>query len=146
MEGLTVSYFTRESKMYDTLMQMGRWFGFRDGYVDLCRLYVTDDLFTWFKHISFATEDLRDQIQYMNEDEETPENFGLRVATHPKLKSQVLRKYNQVKNGVLHLVMFLVRQELLMLMLKNMIEIFMQLKNCFLYVENRKRQKNIGRK
>mgnify|MGYP005752832603 CR=1 FL=1 len=86
LEGLTVSYFTRESKMYDTLMQMGRWFGFRDGYVDLCRLYVTDDLFTWFKHISFATEDLRDQIQYMNEDEETPENFGLRVATHPKLK------------------------------------------------------------
>jgi len=86
LEGLTVSYFTRETKMYDTLMQMGRWFGFRPGYVDLCRLYVQDDLFAWFKHISLATDDLREQIDYMNNIEETPENFGLRVATHPDMK------------------------------------------------------------
>lgn len=86
LEGLTVSYFTRESKMYDTLMQMGRWFGFRPGYVDLCRLYVPKELYAWFKHISFATDDLREQIEYMNNIEETPENFGLRIATHPNMK------------------------------------------------------------
>lgn len=96
LEGLTVSYFTRESKMYDTLMQMGRWFGFRPEYVDLCRLYVQDDLYTWFKHISFATDDLREQIEYMNNIEETPENFGLRVATHPNMK---ISATNKVKNG-----------------------------------------------
>ena len=44
LEGLTVSYFLRASRMYDTLMQMGRWFGYRPGYLDLCRLYTTDDL------------------------------------------------------------------------------------------------------
>ena len=37
LEGLTVSYFTRSSNTYDTLMQMGRWFGFRQGYLDACR-------------------------------------------------------------------------------------------------------------
>lgn len=40
LEGLSVSYFLRASKMYDTLMQMGRWFGYRPGYVDLCRLFT----------------------------------------------------------------------------------------------------------
>ncbi|MPN64055.1 hypothetical protein SDC9_211826 [bioreactor metagenome] len=82
--------------MYDTLMQMGRWFGFRPGYADLCRLYAQTDLYGWFKNISFATEDLRDQIDYMNNIEETPENFGLRVATHPELKISSERK---VKSG-----------------------------------------------
>lgn len=96
LEGLTISYFTRESKMYDTLMQMGRWFGFRPGYADLCRLYAQNDLFVWFQNISFATEDLRDQIDYMNNIEETPENFGLRVATHPELK---ISNEKKVKSG-----------------------------------------------
>ena len=44
LEGLSVSYFLRASRMYDTLLQMGRWFGYRPGYVDLCRLYTTDEL------------------------------------------------------------------------------------------------------
>ncbi|MEG0670725.1 Z1 domain-containing protein [Clostridium sp.] len=96
LEGLTVSYFTRESKMYDTLMQMGRWFGFRPEYDDLCRLYVQDDLYAWFKHISFATDDLREQIEYMNNIEETPQNFGLRVATHPNMK---ISGSNKVQSG-----------------------------------------------
>jgi hypothetical protein len=34
LEGLTVSYFLRNSMMYDTLMQMGRWFGYRADYED----------------------------------------------------------------------------------------------------------------
>lgn len=96
LEGLTVSYFTRESKMYDTLMQMGRWFGFRPGYADLCRLFVPKELYVSFKQISFATEDLRDQIDYMNNIEETPEKFGLRVATHPGLKISSEKK---IKSG-----------------------------------------------
>ncbi|WP_164081642.1 Z1 domain-containing protein, partial [Stenotrophomonas maltophilia] len=44
LEGLCTSYFLRASKMYDTLMQMGRWFGYRPGYLDLCRLYTSPDL------------------------------------------------------------------------------------------------------
>lgn len=40
VEGLTVSYYRRVTRQADTLMQMGRWFGFRDGYKDLVRLYI----------------------------------------------------------------------------------------------------------
>ena len=39
LPGLMVSYFLRTSRMYDTLMQMGRWFGYRDGYEDLPNIY-----------------------------------------------------------------------------------------------------------
>lgn len=83
--GLTVSYFTRTSTLYDTLMQMGRWFGFRDGYEDLCRLYTTNDLFVWYRHISTAFEKLRDEFLEMSRQKSTPVEFGLRVLSHPDM-------------------------------------------------------------
>lgn len=86
LEGLTVSYFTRTSNTYDTLMQMGRWFGFRPGYLDLCRLFTTASLNAQFAHISMATEDLAAQFDFMNNMVQTPKEFGLRVATHPTLE------------------------------------------------------------
>ena len=72
LEGLTISYFTRGSNTYDTLMQMGRWFGFRPGYLDACRLFTTSDLYGAFSHISMATEDLAEQFEYMDEVDQTP--------------------------------------------------------------------------
>ncbi len=58
LEGLSVSYFLRASRMYDTLMQMGRWFGYRPGYLDLCRLYTTAELRDWYRDITAANEEL----------------------------------------------------------------------------------------
>src|SRR5262249_44999213 len=58
LEGLAVSYYLRASKMYDTLMQMGRWFGYREGYNDLIRLYTTDELQEWYRDITIANEEL----------------------------------------------------------------------------------------
>ena len=86
LEGLTVSYFTRNSNTYDTLMQMGRWFGFRPGYLDACRLFTTSRLNGLFAHISMATDDLAAQFDFMNNVVQTPREFGLRVASHPTLE------------------------------------------------------------
>lgn len=96
LEGLTVSFFMRSSMMYDTLMQMGRWFGFRPKYTDLCRLFVPDELFRWFMVVSFATENLRAQIQYMNEYSRTPMDFGLRIASHPEM---LISSRSKIKTG-----------------------------------------------
>lgn len=85
LEGLCVSYFVRTSKMYDTLMQMGRWFGYRPGYIDLCRLYTTDDLREWFGHIADASEELREEFDSMVESGGTPRDYGLKVQSHPIL-------------------------------------------------------------
>jgi hypothetical protein len=85
LEGLCVSYFLRASKMYDTLMQMGRWFGYRPGYLDLCRLYTTDDLVEWFEHIADAAEELRAEFDFMMSSGLTPRDYGLKVKSHPVL-------------------------------------------------------------
>lgn len=83
LEGLSVSYFLRTSRMYDTLMQMGRWFGYRPGYLDLCRLFTTDDLRLWYRHIALAEEELRRDFDDMAASGRTPEDYGLRVRAHP---------------------------------------------------------------
>lgn len=82
LEGLTVSYFLRASRMYDSLMQMGRWFGYRPGYPDLCRLYLTSDLDLWFRHVAEASEELRDRLDHMAMIGATPEQYGLRIRSH----------------------------------------------------------------
>ncbi|ONG41852.1 endonuclease [Alkanindiges hydrocarboniclasticus] len=85
LEGLTTSYFLRASKMYDTLMQMGRWFGYRPGYLDLCRLYTTSELVEWFQHIADASLELREEFNLMVASGGTPRDFGLKVQSHPVL-------------------------------------------------------------
>lgn len=85
LEGLSVSYFLRASRMYDSLMQMGRWFGYRPGYVDLCRLYTTEDLRLHYRHVATAGEELREQLDQMQALGETPENYGLKIQSHSVL-------------------------------------------------------------
>lgn len=83
LEGLVTSYYLRNSIAYDTLMQMGRWFGYRPGYTDLCRVYMTDLCQDWYAHISMAIEELMDDFRSMESWNLTPREFGLRVRAHP---------------------------------------------------------------
>ncbi|WP_339893236.1 Z1 domain-containing protein [uncultured Algibacter sp.] len=87
LEGLTVSYYLRASKLYDTLMQMGRWFGYRPGYVDLCRVYTTRDLVGHYRHITVATEEMRRDFDDMAARNKTPGDYQLKVMSHPSVLS-----------------------------------------------------------
>ena len=69
--------------MYDTLLQMGRWFGYRPGYEDLCRLWITDEAADWYSHIAAAADELRNDVKRMMRRNATPKDFGLRVRAHP---------------------------------------------------------------
>jgi hypothetical protein len=97
LEGLSVSYFLRTSKMYDTLMQMGRWFGYRPGYADLCRLHIPDELRKWYRHIALATEELRTELEHMSDIHSTPMEYGLRVRMHPS--GMLITGLNKMRNG-----------------------------------------------
>lgn len=83
IEGLTVSYMYRNTKMYDTLMQMGRWFGYRPGFEDLCRVHLSPDSINWYSHIADASEELVQQVKRMRRDGLSPKDFGLYVLSHP---------------------------------------------------------------
>lgn len=83
IEGLTVSYMYRNTRMYDTLMQMGRWFGYRPGFEDLCRIHLSRDSINWYSHIALAAEELTQQVKRMRRDGLSPRKFGLYVLAHP---------------------------------------------------------------
>ena len=84
LESLIVSYYLRTTKLYDTLMQMGRWFGYRDGYMDLCRVYTTAQLINWYSHIALADHELRLEFDRLCESGRPPIEYGLKVRAHPE--------------------------------------------------------------
>ena len=97
LEGLSTSYFYRNSQMYDTLLQMGRWFGYRDGYSDVCRLWLSEEAIQWYSHITTATEELRAEVKKMRRKNATPREFGLKVRAHPD--SLIVTAQNKMRLG-----------------------------------------------
>jgi hypothetical protein len=98
LEGLTVSYFYRNSKMYDTLMQMGRWFGYRNDYEDVCRIYMPDETISWYSYISSVIDELREEFKRMEKAALTPKDFGLCVRSHPD--SLIVTARNKMRSGM----------------------------------------------
>lgn len=82
LEGLVVSYFVRESPYFDTLLQMGRWFGFRRDYVDVTKLWTTRTLETWFRDLARTEEELRREIKLYAALNRSPLDFGPRIRAH----------------------------------------------------------------
>ena len=103
LEGLTVSYFLRRSMMYDTLFQMGRWFGYRDRYDDLCRVWMPEEAQGWYEHIAESIDELRDELARMQSANATPRDFGLKVRSHPD--TLVVTARNKMGTGRDHTVL-----------------------------------------
>lgn len=99
LEGLSTSYFFRFTKMYDSLLQMGRWFGYRDGYADLCRIWLTDEVVDWYTHITSATAELRQELRKMRDQGRKPIDFGLKVRAHPD--ALLVTAQNKMRTSVL---------------------------------------------
>ena len=83
LEGLVVSYFTRTSNTFDTLLQMGRWFGYRPGYEDLPRIWMPADLAEDFEFLALVEEEIRQDMRHMERMGVTPRELGVRVRAHP---------------------------------------------------------------
>ena len=83
LEGLCVTYFHRNTRMYDTLLQMGRWFGYRPHYDDLVKVWLTEEMIDWYGQITRASAELKEEIAKMRNAQQTPRDFGLRVRQDP---------------------------------------------------------------
>lgn len=79
LEGLCTSYFYRNSSTFDVLMQMGRWFGYREGYEDICKIFITENSAEYYKDICMSIEYLRKDIIKMGEQHKKPSDYGIRV-------------------------------------------------------------------
>ncbi|PQM45149.1 hypothetical protein C1Y40_04690 [Mycobacterium talmoniae] len=99
LEGLSVSFFVRTASAYDTLLQMGRWFGYRNGYADLTRIWMTDEMRAWFHHLATVEQEIRYDIERLEVEHLTPEQFGVRIRTHPKLAITAAAKMQNARRA-----------------------------------------------
>ena len=63
---LIVSYFTRFAKSggnMDTTLQRARWFGYRSKYLDLCKIFTTDEISKEFTVLAEVEDDLWEQFE-----------------------------------------------------------------------------------
>ncbi|MBQ9062138.1 MAG: Z1 domain-containing protein [Eubacterium sp.] len=85
LEGLMSTFFIRSVGQADTLMQMGRWFGYRKKYELLPRLWMTEKTKAQFVFLSALDQELRDEIQYMDINGRSPSEYGPKVKNSPKV-------------------------------------------------------------
>ncbi|MDW8260954.1 MAG: Z1 domain-containing protein [Phycisphaerales bacterium] len=83
LEGLTVSYFLRSANQYDTLLQMGRWFGYRPGYEDLPRIWTSEELKLKFRALAGIEDEIRAEIDQYKKQQLTPKDLAVRIRTLP---------------------------------------------------------------
>lgn len=104
LEGLSISYFLRIAKtpVSDTLIQMGRWFGYREGYEDLFRIYCPKILHILFRQFTYAMEFARAKFAEMQggggEESKTPTDYAMEIPSFEgwKLISAAKAKDTQV--------------------------------------------------
>lgn len=99
IEGLCVSYFYRNSQMYDTLLQMGRWFGYRENYNDIFKIWMAEEVIDWYGYITEAANELKFEIARMRAVNQTPSEFGLKVRQDPN--SLIVTARNKMRTGTL---------------------------------------------
>ena len=97
LEGLICSYFMRSSSAYDSLLQMGRWFGYRVGYEDLQRIWMQDDLISDFRHMALVEEEIRQQIEDMAAEGLDPSQVPIKIRDHKLLTITSVNKMNYAK-------------------------------------------------
>lgn len=101
LEGLTINYFLRDTNLYDTLLQMGRWFGYRPGYIDACRLFIDAPTEDKYNFITAALCELEDQIDNMEIQKKSPKEFELRIRKHPDIlqitRAAILKNAREVR-------------------------------------------------
>lgn len=85
LEGLMTSYYLRASRQYDTLLQMGRWFGYRNGYEDLTRIHTTEQIWGFFEHLALVEAEIRSEIYRYEEEGLTPAEMAVAIRGHRNL-------------------------------------------------------------
>jgi hypothetical protein len=83
LQGLMTSYFYRRVVASDTLMQMARWFGYRDGYADICRIWIDGSSAHDYRSAADSVDELRRDLRLMLRQKLTPADFGIAVRKHP---------------------------------------------------------------
>jgi hypothetical protein len=145
LEGLTINYFLRESNYADTLLQMGRWFGYRPSYIDCCKLFTTAKCLDKFNQTSLIVEDLEQRFIQMNRNPLVkPVDYALRVLNNPKVikitRPSILKNSKEVKwsfsDHLIQTTQFKIEAKRLNLAWKDLTSFITKHKDSFQYKRN----------
>lgn len=100
LEGLVCTYFLRSSCQADTLMQMGRWFGYRKGYELFPRIWMTEDTISKFRFLAELEVDLRNDLKKYMVTDVVPRDYGPRILSSPKTSWLRLTSRKHMVNAV----------------------------------------------
>lgn len=100
IEGLISTYFLRPAGCADTLMQMGRWFGYRKGYELIPRIWLSMKVRDQFRFISEMDQKLRDEIKFMAEIGQNPAECGPKIMASPSTKFLKIVSDNKMQGAV----------------------------------------------
>ena len=92
LEGLVCSFFLRNGRQYDSLMQMGRWYGYRPGYGDLARIWTTKTLRDHFSFLAHVEADIRQQLQLYAQGDGNPLTVPVQVLRHSAMQMTARNK------------------------------------------------------
>jgi hypothetical protein len=100
LEGLVSSVFLRSVGLYDTLLQMGRWFGYRPGYEPLPRVWMPEETSERFSHLSRVEIEMREEVEKYAQSNILPSEVGVRIINHPTMKitrAQMMKNVRTVR-------------------------------------------------
>lgn len=100
LEGLVSTFFLRSVKQADTLMQMGRWFGYRRGYELYPRLWITENAKLQFEYLSILDQELREEIRMMEVRGLRPSEYAARIRNSPRLQFIRITAKNRMQSAV----------------------------------------------
>ena len=99
IEGLMSTFFLRSVGQADTLMQMGRWFGYRKNYELLPRVWLTEKTRDQFVFLSELDQELRSTIFQMEINGQSPAQYGPKVKNSPKVSFIRITAKNKMQSA-----------------------------------------------
>lgn len=146
LEGLTINYFIRNTNYADTLLQMGRWFGYRPGYLDCCKLFTTAETFEKFDQCTWTIEELEEEFRMLSKAKKKPKDYATKVLTHPGvltitrpaiLKNAIIEKWS-FEDKLLQTTDLLINKKSIETSWNNFKSVYQKYKNKFHYNDFRK--------
>ena len=143
LEGLTINYFIRNTNYADTLLQMGRWFGYRPGYLDCCKLFSTADTFEKYDQCTWTIEELEEEFRTLSKAKKKPKDFATKVLTHPGvlaitrptiLKNTIIEKWS-FDDKLLQTTDLIINKKTIDSSWENFKKVYLKYKENFKYVD-----------
>ena len=100
IEGLISTYFLRSTKQADTLMQMGRWFGYRRGYELLQRIWLTENAVRQFEFLADMDSELRENIYRMELFNKKPKDYAVVIKQSPAVNLIRITSENRMQSAL----------------------------------------------